>query len=193
MALDIDEKFFKNYAGSGRAYARVWRQYCYFDECTALFKDPQAPTLKSICVLGTATGEICEAFYKKFGVKPYGCEVSRWAHRQTKDEFRSRVRCRDMRDYVSDIVESGKRFTLVFSNSLIYLPEADVPKILRELSRCTDFLHCRSSTSGSKCPDPWRQTLRPYAWWNEQISRAGFRVVPGAKGQRTYLWQSLWA
>jgi hypothetical protein len=190
LNLNIDEAFFKNYAGSGKSYRRVWRQYCYFDECCALFKDPLAPKLKSICVLGTATGEICAAFYKAFGVKVDGCELSTWAHSQTPNEFRRKIRRMDMRKFVEMSLKRKKHFDLVFSNSLIYLPESEIPKILKKLSRCTTFLHTRSSTSGSACPDPWRRTLRPYKWWNEQIEAAGFKVVCGLKGQRTYLWRS---
>lgn len=182
--------FFKNYAGSGKPYRKVWRQYCYFDECCALFKDPEAPKLKSICVLGTATGEIAVGFEKKFGVKIFGCEVSKWAHAQTPPEHKRRIRNVDMRKYVREMKKKKKVFSLVFSNSLIYLPENEIPKFLRDLSHVSKYLHVKSSTSGSACPDPWRRTLKPFKWWNEQIVRAGFIPVPGRRGQRTFLWQS---
>lgn len=188
---EIDRAFFTNYAGSGKPYKRVWRQYCYFDECCALFKDAGAPKLRSVCVLGTATGEIAAAFYKKFKIKIDGCEVNAWAHAQTPADFKSKIRCTDMEAYIKKMQARKKVFTLVFSNSLIYLPESHVLKFLKDLSHCTKYLHVKSSTSGSACPDPWRQTLRPYKWWCEQYLKAGFVPVPGANGQRTYLWQSL--
>lgn len=186
----IDPEFFSNYAGSGKAYSKVWRQYCYFDECCALFRQKDAPVLKSICVLGTASGEILEGFDRKLGLKPYGCELSEWAYRRIPAAYRRRVSCEDMRSFVKRAVADEKRFSLVFSNSFIYLPERQISPFLRELARCTDFLHFRSSFSRISCPDPWRRTLKPYAWWNERLEAAGFGAVPGARGSRTYLWRT---
>jgi hypothetical protein len=186
----IDEEFFHNYAGSGKPYAKVWRQYCYFDECCALFRQKDAPKLETLCVLGTASGEILQGFDKKLGLKPYGCEVSEWAWKKVPAAYRRRTRCQDMRDYVKDAVASGKVFSLVFSNSFIYLPEKEVPPFLKDLAQCTEFLHFRSSFSRISCPDPWRRTLKPYRWWDEQLSRAGFAAIRGVRGSRTYLWRS---
>jgi len=186
----IDEAFFSNYAGSGRPYAKVWRQYCYFDECCALFRQKDAPRLKSICVLGTASGEILEGFEKKLGLRPQGCEVSRWAWERIPGTYRRRVKCEDMRDYVASAVRAKKKFSLVFSNSFIYLPEREVPAFLAQLARCTEYLHFRSSFSRISCPDPWRRTLKSYAWWNERLEEAGFGAIRGARGSRTYVWRS---
>jgi hypothetical protein len=188
-SLDIDAAYFLNYAGSGKPYAKVWRDYTYFDECVAQFKAPGAPPLESVLVLGAATGEICKGFHRKFGVLAHGCEKSEWAHRQIPAEYRRRVKCADMRDYVKQQVARGRRFTLAYSNSLIYLPEARVPAFLKTLHRCVDYVHFRSSFTGVACRDPWRMTLRPYAWWNARFRAAGFRELKNAKGYRTYLWR----
>ncbi|MEO5666560.1 MAG: class I SAM-dependent methyltransferase [Bdellovibrionota bacterium] len=186
----IDDAFFENYAGSGKAYSKVWRHYCYFDECCALFKQKDAPRLKNICVLGTASGEILQGFEKKLGIRPFGCEVSESAYKKTPAAYRRRVKCEDMRDYVANAVKAERRFSLVFSNSFIYLTEAEVLPFLKKLALCTEFLHFRSSFSRISCPDPWRRTLKPYAWWNERLEEAGFGAIRGLRGSRTYLWRS---
>jgi len=91
---------------------------------------------------------------------------------------------------VKRAVADQKRFSLVFSNSFIYLPERQILPFLKELSLCTDFLHFRSSFSRISCPDPWRRTLKPYAWWSERLEAAGFGAIRGTRGARTYLWRS---
>lgn|GEM_PF-1179290 len=188
--MSIDDEFFENYAGSGKPYSKVWRQYCYFDECCALFRQKDAPKLKSICVLGSASGEILAGFDKKLGIKPYACELNEQAFGRTPAAYRRRAKCEDMRDYIARVRADGKVFSLVFSNSFIYLPEKEVLKFLKEVSLVTRYLHFRSSFSRISCPDPWRRTLKPYAWWNEKLAKAGFAAIPGVRGSRTYLWQS---
>lgn len=187
----IDEGFFKNYAGSGKPYNKVWRQYCYFDECCALFKSKDAPQLKSICVLGAATGQVVEGFSKKFDAKIYGCEISGWAHSQINQTLRSRIKLMDMRRYIKEMHLKKKVFDLTFSNSLIYLEEKHIPLFLKKLSKVTKYLHVKSSTQGAMCPDPYRKTLKPYKWWLNKYAEAGFVPVPGTKRQRTYLWKSI--
>jgi len=183
-----DAAYFLDYAGSGKPYAKVWRDYTYFDECVEQFQAPGAPRLKSVLVLGAATGEICKGFHKAFGLRPRGCEKSDWAHAQIPAEFRRYIRCEDMRAYVKRVKRERKRFTLAYSNSLIYLPEREVPAFLRSLRSCVDYLHFRSSFTGTACRDIWRVTLRPYAWWNRRFQDAGFTELKTAKGYRTYLW-----
>lgn len=183
-----DEEYFLDYAGSGKPYAKVWRDYTYFDECVEQFKAPGAPRLRSILVLGVATGEICRAFYKEFGVRPRGCETSHWAHSRIPPSFRRYVRRIDMRDYVKRAIRDGERFSLAYSNSLIYLPEREVAPFLKNLRRCVENVHFRSSFEGAACRDPWRVTLKPYAWWNRRFQEAGFTELKTAKGYRTYLW-----
>ncbi len=190
--MPIDEAFFRDYAGTGQSYARVWRDHCYFDECCDLFTEGTAGLRRprSICVLGAATGQICRAFHRRLGVKPYGCETSVWAHGRIPEEYRARIQLADMRDYVASVANAGRVFDLVFTNSLIYLPEQEILPFLRKLARCSRWVHFHSSFQGSACPDAWRQTLKSFKWWNEIFERAGLHQWPGHGRERTYLWSS---
>ena len=75
MPRAIDQDYFLKYAGSGKAYDRVWRDHSWVEECIGQFKAPSAPRLKSICILGAATGHILKEFHRAFDIKPKGCEI----------------------------------------------------------------------------------------------------------------------
>ena len=184
----IDEGYFRAYAGSGKSYDRAWKDHTYSTECIWQFQAPGAPKLKSVCVLGAATGRILKEFDRKLGVKPSGCEVSPWAHARIPQPYRRRVRLQDMRDYAADLVRKRKRFTLMYSNSFVYLPEREILPLLKKLAKCCEILHFRSSFAGSACPDPYRKTLKSYAWWNQKLQKAGFQELKTVRGYRTYLW-----
>ena len=188
-ALPIDEQYFRNYAGSGESYQRAWRDHSFAEECIAQFKAPGAPRIRKVCVLGAATGLILKDFDRHLGVRAAGCEISKWAHSKIPQPYRRRIRCQDMRDYVAGCIERGRRFDLVYSNSLVYLEPRDLRKFLKSLSQVTDYLHFNSSFKGKACPDPYRRILESYAWWNEHMVRAGFEELRSSGGKRTFLWR----
>ena len=191
--MKIDEAYFRRYAGSKTAYAKVWRRYSYSDECIAYFRRPGATRIRSVMVLGAATGQVCELFDKGLGVRPWGCEMNAWAHGQIEARYRRKIRLENMTAYVNSWVKDKKRVDLAYANSLIYLTQKELKVFLPKLARCARELHFRSSVRGSSCPDPYRRTLKSYQWWCEQMKRAGFEEVRDPKSPRTrlYLWRSV--
>lgn len=189
-AKPIDADFFRRYAGSRRPYAEVFRDHSYIDECIELFRADDAPRVRSLCVLGSGTGLALKLFERAFKVKPFGCEISEWAHVQTPQRYRARIKFTDMVDYVKKAEAQKRVFDLTFSNSLIYLDRRDIPRFLKRLARVTRYFHFRSSFKGDSCPDPYRRTLESYEWWNRALKRAGFRELTTTFGEKTYLWKS---
>lgn len=186
----ITQEYFENYAGRSLPYKKVWRDHSYYDECSKLFKKKGAPPIKSLCVLGASSGQVLKEFHKKLGLKAYGCEISAWAHKQIPKEYKRRIECEDMLKYVAAIRKKGGHFDLIFANSLIYLPEEKIAPFIRKLSKICNYLHFQSSFKESYCPDAFRKTLKPYAWWNELICDNGFEGFVMGRA-RTYCWKSI--
>jgi hypothetical protein len=188
----LDREYFENYSGSGKSYDRVWSQYSYAKELTALYKqNPEClPLPKRVLILGAATGKVIETVEKRLGAKCWGCEINEWAYQKIPLAQRSRIKRVDMRVYVKELRKKGKSFDLTFSNSLIYLPKREIAPFLMKLSKLSTFLHFHSSRKGSACPDPYRQTLESYDWWNQQLQKSGFQPVKIPNLRRSYLWKS---
>jgi len=187
----IDRSYFSSYAGNKEKYSRIYRDHSGIAECIQLFKMSAAPRLNRICVLGTATGEVCQDFLSAFRRLPYGCEINVWAYEHTPVKFKKRISNQDLRDYISECARKGLLFDLVFSNSFIYLPVRDISKVFCELASIARYVHFDSSFTGAACPDPYRQTLKPYEWWNQKFMKAGFAPMHQLWGERTYLWKNL--
>lgn len=184
--------YFLNYAGSGQRYDKVWSDYSYAEELVTLIKsgkagDPQ--DYKRFLVLGAATGKILKFFDRRLAAKSWGCEINDWAHRQIPLDFRRRIRRCDMREYVRDCGQRGRHFDLAFANSFIYLPKNEISPFLTELARVSRRIHFNSSFRGHACPDPYRQTLESFDWWNKKFARAGYSPVPVKGQRRSYLWE----
>ena len=129
----------------------------------------------SILVLGAATGEVLRHFDDAWGVMPEGCEISRWAHRRIPEPYRSRIRCTDLRRHLPTLRRAGRRFDLIFSNSLVYLARDEIPGVLADCRAIGDSFHFLSSTSESFEPgDRYRVTLAPRRWWRDRFVEAGF-------------------
>jgi hypothetical protein len=140
-----------------------------------------------VIVLGAATGRVLDHFERAWGIRPEGCEISRWAHRRIPARHRSRIACSDMRSYVPRLLRAGRRVDLIFSNSLVYLEPAQIPAFLAQCARLGRYLHFLSSTSEDFEPgDGHRTTLRPRAWWRARFLRAGFAAT-----RSRYLYRSL--
>ncbi len=187
----IDDSYYRNYAGSGRSYDSVYRDYSYSEECAELFSSGRYPRPKSLLVLGPATGRVLQDFHRDLGVKAWGCEISEWAWERIPAEYRARVARASMIDYLSELRESGARLDLCFTNALGYLATPTVDPVLNGLAHSTRYVHFRSSFLGAACPDPYRQTLKPYAWWVGRFEAAGFKTHFEADGSPLYLWESL--
>jgi len=174
----IDPGYFRRYAGRRGSYAKLWREHSPVDMCVDQFRHPAAPRLRNICVLGTATGQVLREFDRGLGIRPHGCEISRWAFERIPKAYRSRIRCEDMREYLEKAEARGKVFDLVFSNSsLVYLPRRELASFLRRVARTTRFLYFNS-------------ILETFDWWNVRIKRAGFRELKTDRGASTFLWES---
>jgi hypothetical protein len=187
-SIYISQDYFENYAGRGKPYKEVWQEHSYAEECCDFFEALENCQIKSLCVLGAATGEVLKLFHKRMGIVPRGCEISPWAHSQIPASFRKHIQCADMLNYVSSVVRQGKSFDLVFANSLIYLDEKYLDKFLVELKKVTRFLHFQSSFKESHCPDPFRKILKSYTWWNQKFKKFGFREFRISK-EASYVWQ----
>jgi hypothetical protein len=140
----------------------------------------------SVLVLGAATGRVLDHFERAWGLRAEGCEISRWAYRRIPPRYRPRIACTDMRRYVPRLLREGRRFDLIFSNSLVYLEAREVEGFLAQCSRLGRYLHFLSSTREDFEPgDAFRITLRSRRWWRQQFVRAGF-----APTRSRYLFRS---
>ncbi len=97
------------------------------------FATTLACQLNPVLVLGAATGRVLKHFEDNWGVRAYGCEISRWAHARIPPRYRRRIARADMRRYVPELVRKGRTFDLVFSNCLIYLEAGEIPDFLARL------------------------------------------------------------
>ena len=142
--------------------------------------------VRSVLVLGTATGRVLEHFDEAWEVRPDGCEISRWAHNRIPVRYRRKIRRADMRRYVPELLAAGRHFDLCFTNSLVYLGWKEIPAFVEQLSGLCDHMHFYSSVSEDFEPgDRYRQTLRPRRWWRETLGAAGFDPT-----RSRYLWRS---
>jgi len=190
-APEIDEGFFRRYAGSGEPYWRNWLLYSHPEDCVAWVLEQPPGAVRSVWVLGAATGQVLRYLDRRLGVKPWGCEVSRWAWERIPPEYRRRVRCASMTDEVRRWIARRRVFDLAYSNSLIYLDRDELADFLPRLVLAARHLYFRSSVRGACCPDPHRKTLESWAWWERQLEAAGFDHLPPRPGKRRgYVWRS---
>jgi hypothetical protein len=181
----IDRSYFENYCGRG-SYDDQYLFHSGIDHCIEIVNHFEL-RIDSVVVLGAATGRVLEHFERAWGVSAEGCELSRWAHSRIPARQRQRIACADMRRYVPRLLRAGRRVDLIFSNSLVYLPAAELGPFLAQCAQLGRYLHFLSSTSEDYEPgDAFRVTLRPRRWWREQFVRAGF-----APTRSRYLFRSL--
>ena len=180
----MEAEYFKNYCGYG-PYDANYLFHSGIKHCTQLV-DRMDLRVRSIAVLGAATGRVLEHFDAAWGIRPWGCEISSWAHERIPGRYRRRIRCADMRDYLKELESRGREFDLIFSNALVYLEASEVEPFLARCARLSRHFHFWSSTSEDyERGDRRRVTLRPRAWWRERFLVAGF--VPT---RSRYLWRS---
>ena len=169
----MDRAYFERYCGYG-SYDENYLYHSGIDHSIEICDHFGLP-IKSVLVLGAATGRILKHFEDAWGVRPYGCEISRWAHARIPPRYRRRIACADVRRYVPELVRKRRTFDLVFSNSLVYLEAGAIPGFLALCSRLCGHFHFYSSTSEDLEPDdPYRVTLRPRAWWRNAFLSNGF-------------------
>jgi hypothetical protein len=143
--------------------------------------------VRDVLVLGAATGRVLAHFDEAWGIRPHGCEISRWARARIPARYRARIEARDMRLYVRDLLRRRRSFDLCFSNSLVYLGAEEIPSFVDRLSRVSSHLHFWSSTSDDpEEGDRYRVTTRPKLWWRRVFLASGF--VPT---RSPYLWRSV--
>lgn len=180
----VRKSYFANYCGDG-PYDRNYVYYSGVDHCISIAERFEIEA-RRVLVLGTATGRVLEHFDAAWGVRPWGCELSRWAHGRIPRRYRGRIRRADMRDYVPSLVRAGERFDLLFCNSLVYLQAREMPAFVDLCSRVARYLHFWSSTSEDHAEnDRDRVTLRPRIWWRDVFCANGF-----APTRSRYLWRS---
>jgi hypothetical protein len=180
----MDRRYFESYCGRA-PYAEIYLEHSGIENCLATLKRSRI-RVRSVLVLGAATGEVLQDFFRARRVRPFGCEVSRWAHARIPGDFRRRVRRADLRRYVPDLARAGRHFDLCFANSLVYLRVPEVVPVLRDCAQISRWFHFWSSTSESFEPgDRHRTLLRPRAWWRARFVEAGF-----APTRSPYLWRS---
>ncbi len=180
----MDRSYFERYCMSG-SYDDNYLDHSGIEHSIEICDHFGLP-IKSVLVLGAATGRVLKHFEDSWGVRPYGCEISRWAHGRIPSRYRRRIACADMRRYVPELVRKGRNFDLIFSNSLVYLEAGEIPAFLALCSRLCGHFHFYSSTSEDCEPDdPYRVTLRPRAWWRNAFMSNGF-----APTRSRYLWRA---
>ncbi len=170
----MDRAYFENYCGEG-PYEELYQLYSGIDHCIRIVEHFRL-RIRSVCVLGAATGQVVRDLRQAWHVRPYGCEISRWAHTQIPPRDRERIACADMRAYMQSCLRRRLHFDLIFSNSLVYLPANEIEPFLRGCRELGDYFHFLSSTSEAFEPgDRYRVTLRPRGWWRRRFLAAGFR------------------
>jgi hypothetical protein len=169
----VEKSYFENYCQAG-SYAQNYLFYSGIEHCIHIV-DQLGLRIDSVMVLGTATGEVLRDFERAWGLRPSGCEISRWAHRRIPPELRRSIACADMRRYVPECSARGLRVDLIFSNSLVYLEAREVTDFLVQCRALCRYFHFLSSTTEAFEPsDTHRRTLRPRRWWRERFVEAGF-------------------
>lgn len=180
----MDARYFRNYCGRG-SYDDVYRDHSGIEHCLRTARK-LGIRARSVVVLGTATGRVLEDFERTWRVRPFGCEISAWAHARIPPRLRRRVARMDMRDYVPALEVRRARFDLVFTNSLVYLGARELPAFVARCSAIASYLHFYSSTAESYEPgDRYRVTLRSREWWRDLFREAGF-----APTRSPYFWRS---
>ena len=169
----MDRLYFEHYCGDG-SYDENYLYHSGIEHSIEICDHFGLP-IESVLVLGAATGQVLEHFEGSWGVRPHGCEISRWAHARIPSRYRRRIACADMRRYVPKLVRKGRTFDLIFSNSLVYLEAGEILDFLALCSRLCGHFHFYSSTSESfESNDPYRVTLRPRAWCRNTFISNGF-------------------
>ena len=180
----MDEAYFRHYCGYG-PYDQNYLLHSGIEHCISIARRLDL-RIESVLVLGAATGRVLEHFERSWGVRPWGCEISEWAHARIPGRFRRRIARRDMRDYLPWLLERRRRFDLLFTNSLVYLSAPELPEFVGRCSLVAGHLHFYSSTSEAFEPgDRYRVTLRPARWWRRLFAGNGF-----APTRSPYVWRS---
>jgi len=180
----VDRGYFESYCGRG-PYSEIYLDHSGVTNCIASLRRMRVRA-RSLLVLGAASGEVLGDFERAFGVRAFGCEVSRWAHARIPARFRRRIRRADLRRYVPELARAGRHFDVLFTSALVYLAPDEVEPVLRHCARLARFFHFYSSTSEDFEPgDRHRALLRPRAWWRARFEAAGF-----APTRSRYLWRA---
>ena len=180
----MNKAYFTHYCSDG-LYDENWLFYSRVEHCVSIV-DRFGIDVQSVLVLGAATGKVLAHLDRAWGVRPNGCEISRWAYARIPAGYRRRIRCADMRHYVPDLLRRRKTFDLLFCNSLVYLEAHEIPGLVDLCSRICGHFHFWSSSSGDCAErDTYRVTLRPYAWWHATFKANGF-----SRTRSRYLWRS---
>jgi hypothetical protein len=180
----VNRAYFTRYCNDG-PYDQLWSQYSRVEHCLEIVRRLDVPA-RDVLVLGAATGRVLQRFEQEWNLRPWGCEVSRWAWDRIPPRLRRRIRRADMRSYVPELIRARRSFDLAFTNALVYLDARELPEFLDRTSRICGHLHFWSSTSGDFARgDRWRRTLRPLAWWSGLLRASGF-----APTRSRYLWRS---
>ena len=180
----MNKAFFTDYCGNG-SYETSFLEHSGIEHCIDILERFGIP-VDSVFVLGAATGQVLRVMEEAWGVRPWGCEISRWAHSRIPGVYRRRIQRADMRRCVPELAGKGKRFDLVFTNSLIYLEPGEIPDFLAAASSICRYIHSYSSTSENREKgDRYIATLRPRRWWRRRFLEAGF-----APTRSWYLWRS---
>ncbi len=85
----MDRAYFERYCGYG-SYDENYLYHSGIDHSIEICDHFGLP-IKSVLVLGAATGRILKHFEDAWGVRPYGCEISRWAHAGIPPRSRRRI------------------------------------------------------------------------------------------------------
>jgi hypothetical protein len=180
----MDQTYFEDYCGYG-SYDENYLFHSRVEHCIEIV-DRFGIEVRSVLVLGAATGQVLHHFEDAWGLRPQGCEISRWAHRRIEPRKRRRIRCGDMRRYVPELARKRRRFDLIFSNALVYLQLPEIPGFLAVCSQIGRHFHFWSSTSEDHEPgDSYRVTLASKRWWSEAFRASGF-----SRTRSPYLWRS---
>jgi len=166
----MERRYFWEYGDRKERYSDDWHNHSAIGECVKSV-DRLDLDVRTVLVLGSATGQIL-FFLDYMGFDAYGIEVSEWA--VANSMMYDKVLLGDMRFWLPELLDSGVKFDLIFSNSLVYLNPHEVVRTLKQCSQIAPYFHYWCSWKGDAARDPWRRILKTKKWWDEKFERAGF-------------------
>ena len=177
MNEKFNQHYFENYIGKGLHYDEGYKRFSFTNECIKVIQEtPKLKDIKTLCILGVATGKVLEDFEKSFpALSLYGCEISSYAYKKIPKRFKENIKKMDLREYLPKLTQEEQTFDLCYSNAFMYIPEKHVSKIIDNCSKISRYLFASIPYEGeSFFKDKYRTTLKSKAWWKEKLLTNGF-------------------
>lgn len=163
--MEFDKSYFLNYDNEGGSYAKTYQGFTSVNQC---LRDIKSLPIKTVMVLGCATGEVLRDFLKR-GYDPQGIEVSGWAVTNCLPAMRKRIVQADMRAWLRDY--KGPKFDLIYTNALVYCTKEDIGETLRLIARNCKYACFLVATVEHPVSDKWRTLTEHESWWGSLFDK----------------------